>query len=81
MKFCKDFHTCVAFFHRCVIMLVQVISLGVYKVKTPKLQIRLNDKQAAARDFLQECGYDINFIIRQFLIQLYEKELTKRGLV
>ena len=50
-------------------------------MKTPKLQIRLNDKQAAARDFLQECGYDINFIIRQFLIQLYEKELTKRGLV
>ena len=48
-------------------------------MKTPKLQIRLNEKQTEARDFLQECGYDINFLVRQFILQLYEKELAKQS--
>lgn len=49
-------------------------------MKTPKLQIRLNEEQTLARDFLQECGYDINFLIRQFLIKLCEQEKAKRSL-
>ena len=49
-------------------------------MKTPKLQIRLNEKQAAARDFLQDCGYDVNFLIRQFLLTMCEKEQAKQSL-
>ena len=64
----------------CVIIKLQSNQFRSLDMKTPKLQIRLNEKQTAARDFLQECGYDVNFLVRQFIIQLYEKEQAKRSL-
>lgn len=48
-------------------------------MKTPKLQIRLNEEATIARDFLEECGYNVNLLVKRYLIQLYENELAKQS--
>ena len=49
------------------------------KRKYPKIQIRLNDEQATARDYLQDvCCIDVNLAIRQFLMKLYAEEKARR---
>ena len=56
-----------------------MIHFGVQIMKTPKLQIRLNEEATQARDYLEECGYNVNLLVKRFLIQLYEKEIAKRN--
>lgn len=49
-------------------------------MKTPKLQIRLNEEATIARDYLEECGYNVNKLVKQFLIKLYEEKTANRSI-
>lgn len=45
----------------------------------PQLRFRITEEEDNARKYLNNCGYNVNTLIRNFIMQLYEKELAKRS--
>ena len=45
----------------------------------PQLRFRITEEEDNARKYLNSCGYNVNTLIRNFIMQLYEKELAKQN--
>jgi len=61
------------------IVIYELWSFGTMK-QLPQLRFRITEEEDNARKFLNNCGYNVNFLIRKYIIQLYEKELAKQSL-
>lgn len=61
----------------CIV--IQIMELLQMK-QLPQLRFRITEEEDNARKFLNDCGYNVNTLIRKYILQLYEKERAKQSL-